>query len=353
MSLQTQYKKFADAIALTRESQNYKDAREKDDLITPKIETAFKEKGYKVDSNFLQGSLATHTGIIPLDGDYDIDRAIAITKESSPKNPIEPKKIVKDVLLNHGFKEPKIKKPCVTADYKTKPIHIDYPIYRIDVLGNYQLAVGKENSDENNRSWGDSAPKELVNWITSDKNHQSWVGEKLSTEERSQFYRLVRYIKRWRDEKYAQESERKKVYSIALTVMMKESFKPCLDSDTGKADDHVALKDTLDVLLNNKSYFQYAGDDIYNISVQLPVTPYKDIFSENSKKVGTLLKKRLEKLLDILKEVEAKKTLKEKTELLQKHFGNDFPVAEDSKNHKSEGRVTAATGGLVGVSGGA
>jgi len=353
MSLQTQYKKFADAIALTRKSDKYKDAREKDDLITPKVEKAFREAGYKVHSSFLQGSLATDTGVVPLDGDYDIDRAIAITKESSPENPVEPKKIIKQVLLDHGFREPKIKKPCVTANYINKPIHIDYPIYRVDDSDNYQLAIGKENSDENNRSWDDAKPKELVTWIKSDKNHQSWLGETLSTEEKGQFYRLVRYIKRWRDERYGQESERKKVFSIALTVMFKESFKPCVDADTGKADDHEALKDTLDVILNEKSYFNHAGDNKYNISVQLPVTPYKDIFSENSKNIGTLLKKRLEKLLDILKEVDEKETLKEKTELLHNHFGDDFLVAEDSKNGKSEGRVTVVTGGLVGVSGGA
>lgn len=352
MSLQTQYKKFANAIALTRESAKYKDAREKDDLITPKVEDAFKKEGYEVDSNFLQGSLATHTGVIPLDGDYDIDRAIAITYESSPENPVEPKKIVKQVLLDHRFKEPKIKKPCVTADYKSKPIHIDYPIYRVDNSDNYKLAVGKENSDENNRSWDGADPKGLIDWITSNTNHQTLLDEDLTSNEKSQFYRLVRYIKRWRDERYGSESQRKKVFSIALTVMFKESFKPNVD-DNGKADDHQALKDTLDVILNRKNYFISEGDKKYSICVGLPVLPYKDIFSENSKTVGTQLKTRLEKLLDVLEEVDGKEKLKDKTELLQKQFGDDFPIAEDSKNSKSEGRVAATTGGLVGVSGGA
>lgn len=352
MSLQTRYNKFADTIALTRESDKYKDAREKDDLITPKVEEAFKKEGYEVDSNFLQGSLATHTGIIPLDGDYDIDRAIAITTESSPENPVKPKKNVKQVLIDHGFKEPKIKKPCVTADYKNKPIHIDYPIYRVDDFGNYELAVGKETSDENNRSWDEADPKQLLDWITSNKNHQTIIGEDLTSSEKRQFYRLVRYIKRWRDERYGSESQRKKVFSIALTVMFKESFNPSVD-DNGKADDHQALKDTLDTILNNSSYFIYQGDGKYNIRVDLPVIPYRDIFSENSKTVGTQLKKRLEKLFDVLIEVDEKEKLKDKTELLQKQFGKDFPIAEDSTNSKNEGRIAATTSGLVGVSGGA
>ena len=154
MSLQSKYRRFAKNIALTRECEAYKKAREKDDLVTPKVEKAFKDEGYEVDSNFLQGSLAVNTGVIPIDDDYDIDRAIAITRSSSPDNPVEPKKIIKKVLSEHGFKDAKIKKPCVTADYKSEPMHIDFPTYRVGGLfGGYQLAVGKENTDEGNRSW--------------------------------------------------------------------------------------------------------------------------------------------------------------------------------------------------------
>ena len=192
MSLQNQYKKFAETIALSRDSAKYKAAREKDDMITPKVEAAFKEEGYEVESSFMQGSLATYTGVIPLDDDYDIDRAIAITKASSPDNPVEPKKIIKRVLAEHGFSEPKIKRPCVTADYKSTPMHIDYPTYRISAFGNYQLAVGKEYSDEDKGCWYDADPKGLNEWITSSKNHQGglFAGD-LTAAERSQFYRLV------------------------------------------------------------------------------------------------------------------------------------------------------------------
>jgi len=352
MTLQSQYIKFANKIALTRQSDKYKEAREKDDLITPKVENAFVDEGYEVHSNFLQGSLATHTGIIPLDGDYDIDRAIAITRTTSPDNPIEPKKIVKRVLLKHGFKEPKIKKPCVTADYKSKPLHIDFPVYRVNLFGNYQLAVGKENSNEENRCWDDADPKGLVDWITSDTHHQSFL-ENLTSEEKRQFYRLVRYIKRWRDFKYNSESQRKKVFSIALTVMFKESFKPNFDDDSGKADDHLALINTLEVILNEKSYFIGEGEGNYRICVNLPVTPNNDIFNGNGRNIGTTLKNRLNKLLDVLHDVEDKESLKEKCELLQEQFGDDFPLPNDNGANKLAARVTSKSPGLVGVSNGA
>ena len=352
MSLQSQYKKFADTIALTRESDKYKEARKKDDLITPKVENALKEEGYEIQPNFLQGSLATSTGVIPLDGDYDIDRALAITESSSPDNPLNPKKIVKKVLSEHGFKDPLIKRPCVTADYQSKPLHIDYPIYRINEFKNYQLAVGKENSDKDKRIWDDSDPKGLVNWITSNNNIQSSEGEELSIEQKSQFYRIVRYIKRWRDNKYDSEEQRKKVFSIALTVMFKESFTPNIDDD-GRADDHAALKGTLETILDRQNYFLDEGDRKYRICVYLPVTPTnRDIFDGKGKTVGTTLRGRLRNLKNVMDKVDNTESLIKKSELLQKEFGDDFPVPDkdSTDGKKSTSRHTSATAGVVGVS---
>lgn len=354
MSLQSQYNNFAKKIALTRESDKYKEAREKDNLITPKVESAFRDEGYEVHSNFLQGSLATHTGVIPLDGDYDIDRAIAITESSSPDNPVAPKKITKKVLSEHGFRFPLVKNPCVTADYTSKPLHIDYPIYRVDEFEGYQLAVGKENSDQAKKIWDSSDPKGLVNWITSNTNHQSFGLDTLSHEERRQFYRLVRYIKRWRDNRYNSEEQRKKVFSIALTVMFKESFTPNID-DNGKTDDHLALEDTLETILNKQGYFLSEGEDKYRICVYLPVTPTnRDIFNNKGKTVGTTLRRRLRNLLNVLYKVDNTASLKKKCELLQKEFGDDFTVPEsDNSGGKSASKVTSTTAGVVGVSYGA
>jgi hypothetical protein len=351
MTLQTQYSKFSDKIALTRESDEYKEVREKDDLITPKIEEAFKEAGYKVEPNFLYGSFSTHTGTIPLfESDYDADRALVITKDSSPVDAVKPKKIAKQVLLEHGFKNPKIKKPCITANYESKPYHIDYIVYRLDSSGNYELAIGKENSSSENRYWADADPKGLITWITSNTNHQSIFNE-LTPEEKRQFYRLVRYIKRWRDFNFSSESQRKKVFSIALTVMLKESFKQNF-TDEGKANDHSALKDTLDVILNDKNYFIYDGIDKYRIEVNLPVIPNRDIFDDKGSNIGTALKNKLEQLLDALNEVDEIESLKEQCELLQKHFGDDFPVPDESAS-KTQARVISPKAGFVGVSNGA
>ncbi len=352
MSLQNKYKKFADAIALSRESDQYKNAREKDDMITPKVEAAFKEEGYEVHSSFMQGSLATHTGVIPLDGDFDIDRAIAITKASSPNNPVEPKKIIKKVLTDHGFSDPRIKRPCVTADYKSKPMHIDYPIYRVNSWGNYQLAIGKEHSDEDNRSWDDSDPKGLNDWITSGTNHQGGLfSSALTPAERSQFYRLVRYLKRWRDFKYTSKAQREKIYSIALTIMAKESFCPCVD-DEGTPNDHTALKDTLEVLLKEGNYFAKNWNDSVSLAVNLPITPKDDVFKGNGESVAGILRNRLNKLFDALLEVDEEESEKEQCKILRKQLGNDFPEGSDNGGTNNS-RTKSSTAGIVGVSYGA
>lgn len=340
-TLQSKYNQFIKNIILTRESDEYKKAKDKDELVTPKVEDALNNAGYKIQANFLQGSLASNIGIKPLNGDYDIDRAVVITKESSPDNPVDVKKVVRDVLKKHGFKEPKIKKPCVTADYQNEDYHIDFPIYRIDESQNYQLAVGKEFSDEKNREWANSDPKKLKDWIAS-----SSIPKEITDAERSQYYRLVRYLKRWRDYVYKNEAERKKVYSIALTIMVKESFSPCVDDD-GKANDNQALIDTITNILQDYRYFVPTTNG-YDVYVKLPVTPWSDTFQKNGETVGTLLRNRMQYLLYALNEARNMSSLKKQCEKLRQYFGDDFPESDNEPT-----RDSSSSAGLVGVSNGA
>lgn len=354
MALQHQYNKFSKKIALTLQSAEYKKAREKDDLVTPKVTAAFEVAGYEIHSTFMQGSLSYNTGVIPLDGDYDIDRAVAITKSSSPDNPVDPKKIIKKVLSDHGFSDPQIKKPCVTADYKTEPMHIDYPTYRVgDYLGGYDLAVGKEHSDENNRGWEESDPIGLNEWITSRDNRQGgFFASDLTDAEKQQFNRLVRYIKRWRDFKYTSKDQRSKIYSIALTIMMNASFAPSVNED-GVADDHQALKETLSILLEDGTYFKPLGDGKYDLVVKLPVMPHCDVFKGRGADVAVVLRNRFNKLLDALHEVDDLDSLSAQCDVLRKQFGDDFPSSEEGASNQQSSRAKQSSAGLVGVSSGA
>ena len=126
MGIQTRFDKFHDKIKLGRGDDAYKKARERDDSIKKEVSSAFANAGYPVVRDFIQGSLATYTGIVPISGDYDVDRALVIEDNDAPENPVTPKKKVLEVLEDRGFKNARIKKPCVTADYATDNVHIDF-----------------------------------------------------------------------------------------------------------------------------------------------------------------------------------------------------------------------------------
>ena len=193
MGIQTHFDKFHNKIKLGREDEAYKKARDRDDSIKKGVTSAFAEAGYPVVKDFIQGSLRTHTGIVPISGDYDIDRALVINDEMAPENPVTPKKKALDVLEDRGFKNAKIKKPCVTADYASDNVHIDFIIYKRSGNQHY-LAVGKENSDENNREWSAADPHGLTDWINDDSRYGGDDAKAIL----AQFRRLVRYLKRWR-----------------------------------------------------------------------------------------------------------------------------------------------------------
>lgn len=346
MSVQRQFNDFNGRIKLSRTDDVYTEARLKDDSITDAIKTAFAEEGYPVIDSFLQGSLSTDTGVLKKDGDFDIDRAIIIDQGKAPENPLEPKKIILNVLEKRGFKNIKIKKPCITADYARENLHIDFTVYRRDSVNNYQLAVGKYHSDENSREWSASDPKGLKKWI-KDNSTYGYSAEK----KQAQFNRTVRYIKRWRDETFSEEMCAK-IFSIALVVMIKENFEPCLDSE-GIPNDLVALKNTVNRILV-RNYFVYSSADRYYVKVMLPTLPFIDIFTGSGTNRGTQLRNKLNTLNDKLVLASEEADLVKQCKILNGIFGDDFHVP-DAKNNLAENvrRTIYSTAGSVGTSQGA
>jgi hypothetical protein len=341
MSIQAKFIKFHDKIKLSREDSEYKNAREKDDSILKSIKSALKEEGYPVIEDFLQGSMSTATGVKNPGEDFDIDRAVVIAFDDSPDDPVKVKIIVLKVLEDRGFKNAKIKKPCVTADYTSKNLHIDIPVYR-EQNGDYELAIGKKNSSEENKEWSESDPKGLKDWINDSSHHLGSASKKLE-----QYKRLVRYLKRWRDNKFSAEVA-KKVFSIGLTVMAKEQFMPRLD-DSNKANDLVALRDTVDAMLSG-GYFSYQDGDLYRVKVSLPKSPWRDIFDGSSLNTGTQFYNKLKSLRDKLDKAIDETDLVKQCKILNQVFGNDFEVPSSSSNVK---KAAYATAGVSGTSQGA
>lgn len=345
MGIQTHFVKFHNSIKLSKTDDSYSDAKEKDSSITKAVKAAFKDEGYEVIDDFIQGSFSTDTAIISLDGDFDIDRTIVIDSEDAPDNPVEPKKVVLDVLEKRGFTNAKIKKPCVTADYKSQNLHIDFPVYKKSGNTHY-LAIGRRDSDENNREWSIADPKGLKDWI---KNKSAYIGSQ--DDKLQQFNRLVRYIKRWRDHKFSSDVCRK-VYSIGLTVMVKQCFSPSFDND-GKPCDLTALKNTVQSMLNiGSGYFRHQGNDQYKVAVSLPVSPYRDIFDGSSINTGTQLRNKIQKMLEKLEDAIDEEDEIKQCKILNGIFGDDFKIPEQ-KTESNKAKVVYSSAGAAGTSHGA
>jgi len=343
MSLQTQFNKFNETISLSWQDEKIKNIREKNDSILEDIKKKFKEEGYPLIASFKQGSYMTNTTIEPFDKEYDIDVGIVIDNDKAPENPVDTKKTLRDVLLTRNFKEPKIKKPCVTAQYfkaGEKSFHLDYPIYKKDKFNTYYLAVGKEHSSSDDWKWEESDPKGLIEWLND-------IDSFSSNEAYQQYKRLIRYMKRWRDFCIT-GTEKKKIYSIGLAIMIKESFAMSISND-GDINDIIAL---LNTVKNMKRKYFTCVDYInkkYDVKVNLPVKPYRDVFDKHGSTVGTLFYNKLEKLQLNIDVVNKEDSLIKKCEILKDNcFGDDFPVPDKedngTKTFKEAGYISSPQG---------
>ena len=184
---------------------------------------------------------------------------------------------------------------------------------------------------------------------------------------RKQYKRLVRYMKRWRDHNFNNEAVRKKIFSIGLTVMLKEQFKPsmlseCVDNDLQE------LKASIDGVLNSNYIREFHNGK--RLFVRLPKEPYRDIFQHKDKRgevsisvdgsdlnVGSqfynklkLLQSNLQKAIDEADEIK-------QCEILNKVFGDDFkiPKKNDSDNTSKAlaGSAMFSSSGATGTSQGA
>ena len=345
MGIQTHFDKFHNKVKLGREDDAYKKARERDDSIKKEVMSAFAKAGYLVVNDFIQGSLKTHTGIVPISGDYDIDRALVIEDKSAPDNPVTPKKKALEVLEDRGFKNAKIKKPCVTADYANDNVHIDFIMYKRSGNQHY-LAVGKENSDENNREWSAADPHGLTDWINDDSSYGGGDAKDVL----AQFRRLVRCLKRWRDVQFS-ETLAAKIFSIGLTVMVKERFVRSFTTE-GARQDLQALRKTVGAILD-AGYFTEEETGRYRVRVHLPAQPWRDIFDGSSLDTGTQLYNKLKRLKEKLDEVEGLSDEREQCQILNKLFGDDFEVPDPSKGGSKTEKAKYSSAGIVTASVGA
>lgn len=325
MSYQSSFIEFNKAIKLDDENKELRTSR---DAIIGRINSFLKEfldgTGIPLPEFFDQGSYAMKTGIKPVENEcnYDIDEGLKFKLSVSEySNPVEIKKWIAKALEKHTDLGVEIKEPCVTVRYsedKKEKYHVDiavYSNYESDIT--LKLARGTENSK--NKYWESSEPSRLIGLIN----------DKYSDEDREQFRRVIRYLKRWKDLKFI-TSGNSAPRGIALTIIAYNYFIPIKSGD--EYDDLAALIHLVSSMISRFKYTSFNGENTWRIEVKLPVAPYNDLFSKMTNQQMNVFKENLENLKDLLASAQSATTNEDGLLSLNEAFGEDFPTDETKKN---------------------
>lgn len=331
--LQTQFRKFHEAIQLVDMDENA-ELRQKRDMLLDELRTKLSEKfrglgkpAPKFDW-INQGSYAMGTGVKPVNGeDYDIDIGILFNFSTTDYGPIDAKNLVYDVLNSVAKRTVEFMRPCVRVQYSAngKPTyHVDLAVYSNSKSNSTAwttapdyLAKGHRNSTKENKIWEPAEPKKLKDLVQNKFSN---------AEDRAQFRRVIRYLKRWKDV-LPGNSENGVPTGIALTSLALESFQTSKSIWNGVYNDLEALRTFVGNIIwkFSKNYDHPSQQWVYKISTQLPVKPHNDLFAKMSPQQQTKLKGHLEKLKEALDQANNQPNSTEACKILRKVFGDDFP----------------------------
>jgi hypothetical protein len=332
MSLQNQFEKFNDNIRI--KSSKLEELREKRDILLGKLKSDVNLSTFE---EFSQGSYGIYTEVEPINKDYDIDVGLRFNSNKADYNPVELKKKIKEILKNHTEYGATIKNPCVTVTYKKDgdiAFHVDLVVYtyedKNDKSSQLYMDRGKENSLEENKYWEKADPINLLDKIDN----------KFNGDDREQYRRIIRYLKRWKNLKFSSDGNNE-VPGIGVTLLTYNLF------SVHSSIDSLTLKTTysdIDSLINLvekiKNEFRIAVDDQnnlkYTIALMLPVEPYTDVFSKMTLNQTTNLKEKIFSLYDDLKEIKLEIDTVKQCEYLKKIFGDSFPVPEKEEESTSQ-----------------
>lgn len=282
--------------------------------------------------HFHQGSYSMHTGVVPLDGNYDIDVGLVFEcRRDKYPDPVELKKKVRDALNSNG-RTVNIRRPCVTVNYMRDgdpEYHVDLAVYGQRGDGLLDLAKGKEHSEAAHRVWEVSDPKRLTELICT----------RFTDTDLAQYRRCIRYSKRWRDMQFYSGAP----LSIALTVAAYRWFQP-YQTTNGTYIDLLAMRDWVLAMLGQ---FQWVMTDegFYDrLKVDLPVMPNVDLMGWMTRAQMEFFKATLERLRDALNEAYDETLPEDACKLLVKQFGDEFPVPAKSDTAKAVGAPFVHTG---------
>lgn len=318
--LDKEFSSFYEDIKIKEESAVL---REKRDLLKSAIEkylpNELKSIGINVnksDFEFInQGSYSIGTTIKNPYGGVDLDYAVILPINIADNDDTRKiKKAVKNSLSHVNARTVNIKEPCVTVSYcesEEEKIHIDFPVYAKDNSLLY-LARGKEFSDD--YKWEIADPKGL----------NSFFKDRLKEQE--QLRRIIRFLKKWKQEKYKNNTNNNAVPpSVALTILACNYY---------KYDEHdiVSLYNTLKLIKDEFTVIKDSDDNItyINLSCYLPVTPYSDVLYK-MRNSNLHLISFYNKMCTAVSNMETAINLEDDHEAgqyMQKVLGSDFEIPE-------------------------
>lgn len=316
---QKQFTDFHETIKLKLENEVLSEKR---DIIIKRIKENLSEDEHKPFTLFNQGSYAMNTGVVPLDGNYDIDVGLYFDMSKDDVKPVDAKKWVYNAVEDHTD-DVKYKHPCVTVSYNAG-YHVDITVYAAsNSNGKVYLAKGKPTSDSESKIWDESNPKDLIKEI---RDHH------LDTDDRKQFRRVVRYLKRWKDINFNDGNG--KPTGIALTSCAYHWLSIQKEVDLFSAKKTYKDLDALIYLIQQMIYHftdewvEVDGEYKWmpRLKVNLPVEPRPELFERMTFSQMKRFKEKLEVLLEGLEAAKEKVDPVDAAEILQKHFGSDFPV---------------------------
>ena len=322
--IQKQLEDFHDLIKLDDENATLRDKR---DIILDKLKKKISEDA-KSYTTFNQGSYAMSTGIKPISGEYDIDVGIKFKMSKDDAEPVASKDWVYQALNGHT-KDVKVKTPCVTVTYQEDgepAFHVDLAVYAAENTdGKNYIAKGKAGSLPENKKWEVSSPQELIDTI---RNHFD------NFNDRTQFRRVIRYLKRWRDINFT-DGGYSKPTGIALTCAAYHWLqinKTLIDvtANKYKYSDLKCLVNFIDSLIGKFTSVWDKSEQKFmqRIVVSLPVDPYCDLFEKMTNKQMEKFKEKLETLLTALKAADSEVDPVEACKKIQAQFGDDFKVPQ-------------------------
>lgn len=306
--IQRLFERFHDTIKL-EENDGRRKLRTKREVLLKALRRKMASQSLAFES-FDQGSYALRTGVVPTNGNYDIDVGLIFdcSQERFP-NPVVLKSLVYEALAEKN-RIVSIRNACVTVTYirdGEPEYHIDLALYVRTPDGALLLGKGRRYADAAKCEWVPAAPHQLTQFVLS----------KFSGDEQAQFRRCIRYLKRWRDETFTSGAP----VSIALTVAAAMWFEPMV-ADDGTSFDLAALHALVKKILSKFGN----GLDFTRLSIPLPGVRNIDLMSRMSRPQMSVFKQRLKSLDDALSKCYGDVPLATAANILSAQFGGDFPA---------------------------